>query len=84
MKIKLLFLTLTLLFSFGCNQNATNSNFGAASGNNAVKKRIGVSLLTREDDFYRELEAGLQEAARQNNFELITHLTQKGEFDLSF
>jgi len=80
MKIKLLFLTLTLLFSFGCNQNAINSNFGAASGNNAVKKRIGVSLLTREDDFYRELEAGLQEAARQNNFELII---QSGDKDLS-
>jgi ribose transport system substrate-binding protein len=36
--------------------------------------------LTREDDFYRELETGLQEAARQNNFEL---LIQSGDKDLS-
>lgn len=81
MKIKLLFLIVSLLFAFGCNQSATNSNSGNAStGNTAAKKRIGVSLLTREDDFYRALEAGLQEAARQNNFELIV---QSGDKDLS-
>ncbi|MBA3335688.1 MAG: hypothetical protein H0T08_08780 [Acidobacteria bacterium] len=81
MKIKLLFLIVSLLFAFNCNQSATNSNSGNAStGNTAAKKRIGVSLLTREDDFYRTLEAGLQEAARQNNFELIV---QSGDKDLS-
>lgn len=81
MKIKLLFLTLTLLFAFGCNQTATNPNSGNSSNSNITsKKRIGVSLLTREDDFYRELEAGLQEAARANNFELII---QSGDKDLS-
>lgn len=81
MKIKLLFLIVSLLFAFNCNQSATNSNSSnACTGNTAAKKRIGVSLLTREDDFYRALEAGLQEAARQNNFELIV---QSGDKDLS-
>ncbi|MDQ3129814.1 MAG: substrate-binding domain-containing protein [Acidobacteriota bacterium] len=82
MKIKILFLTITVLilsFAFvGCNQTATNSGNSSAGG--AAKKRIGVSLLTREDDFYRELEAGLQEAARLNNYELII---QSGDKDLS-
>ncbi|MDQ3063629.1 MAG: substrate-binding domain-containing protein [Acidobacteriota bacterium] len=83
MKIKFLFvtfLTLSLLFALGCNQTATNSGSGNSSAGDAAKKRIGVSLLTREDDFYRELEAGLQEAARQNNYELII---QSGDKDLS-
>ncbi len=47
-----------------------------ANSPNKTAKKIGVTLLTREDDFYRELEAGLKEAAAKNNFELITHLTQ--------
>lgn len=79
MKIKLLLLTFALIFAFGCNQSATDTTTNTAP-NAAVKKRIGVSLLTREDDFYRELEAGLQEAARQNNYELII---QSGDKDLS-
>ena len=83
MKIKILlvaFLTLTLLLALGCNQPATNSTASNSSAGGAAKKRIGVSLLTREDDFYRELEAGLQAAARQNNYELII---QSGDKDLS-
>jgi ribose transport system substrate-binding protein len=42
--------------------------------------RIGVSLLTRTHPFYQDLEAGLQEAARANNFEL---LITAGEFDVA-
>ena len=83
MKIKFLIftvLTLTLSIAFGCGQPVTNSNAGNSSAVGAAKKRIGVSLLTREDDFYRELEAGLQEAARRNNYEL---LVQSGDKDLS-
>ncbi len=54
---------------------ANNPSPGAGA-----KKRIGVTLLTREDDFYRELEAGLKESAAANNFELIV---QSGDKDLS-
>jgi ribose transport system substrate-binding protein len=78
MKINLLFLISTLIFAFGCSQQTTDVASNGAK-NPAAKKRIGVSLLTREDDFYRELEAGLQEAARRNDFEL---LIQSGDKDL--
>jgi ribose transport system substrate-binding protein len=80
MKLKLfVLLTLISLIAIACNQQPTNNSANAA-GANIAKKKIGVSLLTREDDFYRELEAGLQEAARGNNFEL---LVQSGDKDLS-
>ncbi len=71
---------LVSLFAFACNQSGnTNTQTSTASPNKTVKK-IGVTLLTREDDFYRELEAGLKEAAAKNNFELII---QSGDKDLS-
>ena len=79
MKINFLLLITTLIFAFGCNQ-ATNTNSANSPDRAATKKRIGVSLLTREDDFYRELEAGLKEAAQRNNYELII---QSGDKDLS-
>jgi ribose transport system substrate-binding protein len=68
-----------VIFAAACNQTATNttSNSGAIT---AAKKKIGVTLLTREDDFYRELEAGLKDEAEKNNFELIV---QSGDKDLS-
>lgn len=44
------------------------------------QKTIGVSLLTKQHPFYRELERGLQEAAREHNFRL---LIQAGEWDLA-
>lgn len=70
-----------LIFAFGCNQNATDTNLGDNNApNQAAKKLVGVTLLTREDDFYRELEAGLREAAEKNGFELIV---QSGDKDLS-
>lgn len=82
MKIKTLFLVLTSLFVFACTQSAnTNTQTSTASSpNQNAPKRIGVTLLTREDDFYRELEAGLKDAAAKNNFELII---QSGDKDLS-
>ncbi len=46
----------------------------------AATKTIGVTLLTREHQFYRDLEAGMREAARQLGFELII---VSGEFDLA-
>ena len=81
MKIKLLLL-IAVPFDFRLRiarrKRLTYSTSGAP--NAAAKKRVGVTLLTREDDFYRQLEAGLREAAEQNNFELIV---QSGDKDLS-
>lgn len=76
--VKLLSILMLGCLIFACdqtNQTATNSG-----GNATAKKKIGVSLLTREDDFYRELEAGLKDEAAKNNFELII---QSGDKDLS-
>jgi len=33
-------------------------------------KRVGVTLLTREHEFYRELEAGLRDAAQKAGYEV--------------
>ena len=77
---KWIFLSFLLVFQIACNQNAASNTSNNAIGNSSVKKKIGVTLLTREDDFYRELEAGLQETAAKNGFELII---QSGDKDLS-
>jgi ribose transport system substrate-binding protein len=44
------------------------------------RKVIGVSLLTKEHVFYRELEKGLRQAAAQHNFDLIVN---SGDWDLA-
>jgi ribose transport system substrate-binding protein len=59
-----------LLVSGGCNRE------GKGSG----AKRIGVTLLTREHEFYRQLEAGLKEAADKQGYQLII---TSGDFDLA-
>lgn len=43
-------------------------------------KRIGVTLLTTEHEFYRQLEAGLREAAQKHGY---TVLITSGDFDLA-
>ncbi|HEY0321770.1 MAG TPA: substrate-binding domain-containing protein [Pyrinomonadaceae bacterium] len=58
------------LASGGCNRG------GKGSG----AKRIGVTLLTREHEFYRQLEAGLKEAADKQGYQLII---TSGDFDLA-
>ena len=50
------------------------------SANNAGAKRIGVTLLTREHEFYRQLEAGLKDAADKQGYQLII---TSGDFDLA-
>ena len=40
-------------------------------GKKAAHKVIGVSLLTKEHVFYRDLEKGLRETAAKHNFDLI-------------
>ncbi|MTI59172.1 MAG: substrate-binding domain-containing protein [Firmicutes bacterium] len=46
----------------------------------ASSKTIGVSLLTREHQFYRDLEEGLKEKANKYGYELIV---TSGDFDLA-
>jgi ribose transport system substrate-binding protein len=59
-----------VLATGGCNRG------GKGSG----AKRIGVTLLTREHEFYRQLEAGLKEAADKQGYQLII---TSGDFDLA-
>jgi ribose transport system substrate-binding protein len=49
-------------------------------GGGAGGKRIGVTLLTREHVFYKDLEAGLKEAADKQGYQLTV---TSGDFDLS-
>src|ERR1041385_9338295 len=52
----------------------------AACGRKPERKVIGVSLLTKEHVFYRDLEKGLREAAEKHNFDLIIN---SGDWDLA-
>jgi len=67
--------TVALLASLapGCKAKEGGSNA-------ATTKTIGVSLLTREHDFYQQLEAGLQDAAAKHGYKLII---TTGDFDLA-
>jgi ribose transport system substrate-binding protein len=49
-------------------------------GGGAGGKRIGVTLLTREHVFYKDLEAGLKEAADKQGYQLTV---TSGDFDLA-
>jgi ribose transport system substrate-binding protein len=55
----------------GCQRGAPGGSGG---------KRIGVTLLTREHEFYRQLEAGLKEAAEKQGYQLTI---TSGDFDLA-
>jgi ribose transport system substrate-binding protein len=61
----------------GC-QNAGQG--GSASSSSSSGKRIGVTLLTREHEFYRDLEAGLKDAADKQGYQLTV---TSGDFDLA-
>lgn len=58
----------------------TGGQGGQQGGGAAAGKRVGVTLLTREHEFYRGLEAGLREAAAKAGYELIV---TSGDFDLA-
>jgi ribose transport system substrate-binding protein len=62
-----------LTVSSGCQR-------GAGGGSSTGGKRIGVTLLTREHEFYRQLEAGLREAADKQGYQLTI---TSGDFDLA-
>jgi ribose transport system substrate-binding protein len=53
---------------------------GCNRGKGSGAKRIGVTLLTREHEFYRQLEAGLKDAADKQGYQLII---TSGDFDLA-
>ena len=53
---------------------------GGGTQQGGAAKRVGVTLLTREHEFYRELEAGLRDAAAKAGYELII---TSGDFDLA-
>ena len=66
-----------LFVSSGCQGGGqSDGGGGGASGG----KRIGVTLLTREHVFYKDLEAGLKEAAGKAGYQLIVNA---GEMDLA-
>jgi ribose transport system substrate-binding protein len=52
----------------------------ACQSGGSGQKRVGVSLLTKEHEFYRQLEAGFESEAKQKRFAL---LVTSGEFDLA-
>lgn len=51
-----------------------------SSSSSSSAKRIGVTLLTREHEFYRDLEAGLKDAAGKQGYQLTV---TSGDFDLA-
>ncbi len=61
-----------LLVAGGCRQGG--------GGGSAGGKRIGVTLLSREQEFYRQLETGLKEAADKQGYQLVV---SSGDFDLA-
>ena len=61
----------------GCQQRAGQGNSNSSS---TQGKRIGVTLLTREHEFYRDLEAGLKAAADKEGYQLTV---TSGDFDLA-
>jgi ribose transport system substrate-binding protein len=66
---------LTALALAACALALAGCHRGASGG-----KRIGVTLLTREHQFYRDLEAGLRDAAEKNGYQLTI---TSGDFDLA-
>lgn len=58
----------------------TKSTGGDSTAAAGATKTIGVTLLTREDEFYRQLEAGLRAAAQQRGYRLVLN---SGDRDLA-
>jgi ribose transport system substrate-binding protein len=69
MKIGIIVSITVLMFALGCGKRQEN----------ATAKTIGVSLLTRQHVFYKDLEEGLRAEARRDGYELVV---TSGDFDL--
>ena len=78
--LRLALLVGALFVSSGCQPNAGGPGSGGGGGAAGGGKRIGVTLLTREHEFYKDLEAGLREAAEKKGYQLIV---TSGDMDLS-
>jgi ribose transport system substrate-binding protein len=78
MRLNVYALCLALLVSGGL--LASSGCQGGAGGGATGGKRIGVTLLTREHVFYKDLEAGLKEAADRAGYQLIV---TSGDMDLA-
>jgi ribose transport system substrate-binding protein len=79
--LRLSLLLAALALAAGC-QSAEQGNSASTSSPASAPagKRIGVTLLTREHEFYRDLEAGLKEAADRQGYQLTV---TSGDFDLA-
>jgi len=68
------------IVAFGCEPSKpTGSNSPSSNeGGSPVPKRIGVTLLTVQHQFYQDLRAGLEEAAAEHGYKL---LITTAEFD---
>jgi ribose transport system substrate-binding protein len=55
----------------GCGDD--DAGWGRALGGGGERKRIGVTLPNRALPFYRELEAGMRDAARRVRYELVVN-----------
>lgn len=73
-----------LVFSlsvFACSRRAdSDSNSTKTAGAAGASRTIGITLLTREDEFYRELEGGLRSAAAARGYKV---LITSGDRDLA-
>jgi ribose transport system substrate-binding protein len=61
----------SLALAAGAACGGDDSGWGRALGGGGERKRVGVSLPTRATPFYRELEAGMRDAARRVRYELV-------------
>jgi ribose transport system substrate-binding protein len=75
MKVNVYTLLLALVLSAVFVTGGCQRGSGGAGG-----KRIGVTLLTREHVFYKDLEAGLKEAADKHGYQLTV---TSGDMDLA-
>ena len=74
-------LVATFAFMSGCQSaNQGGGSASSSSSSSSSGKRIGVTLLTREHEFYRDLEAGLKDAADKQGYQLTV---TSGDFDLA-
>lgn len=69
-----------VLAGAGCGGQGGAKTTADASARPGGTKRIGVTLLTKEQEFYRQLEGGLRQEATTKGFDLRV---TSGDFDLA-
>jgi ribose transport system substrate-binding protein len=74
---------LLLLTGHACAGRGDSGRAGGVRGDSTAAvgaKRVGVSLLTKEQEFYRQLEGGLRREAAAKGYQV---LVTSGDFDLA-